>query len=660
MDRFQKPTKEVIERVEKIRNVIDDLRYRYHVLDDPTVTDAHYDGLMRELVGYEAEYPELQSPDSPSQRVGGEPLKKFTQVQHIVPMLSLNDAFDPIEVQQWENRIKRLAPKATFEYYAEIKMDGLAISLVYENGSLVCAATRGDGYTGEDVTNTIKTIRAIPLKLRETDKTKAYLQGRIEVRGEVYMPKKAFEALNKDREKQGKPLFANPRNASAGSVRQLNPKITASRNLEFMAYQVILPKSLEKHHQEHELAQELGFSADHHNKLCKNIDAVIEFWTKFEKKRDGLPYQIDGLVVGVNDNDLRGRLGVVGKAPRGAIAFKWAAEEATTIIEDIVPQVGRTGSLTPVAHLKPVVVAGSTVSRATLHNQDIIDAKDIRIGDTVVIRKAGDVIPEVVKVLPELRPKDAQPYKLPDTVENFSFTVRKRQIEHFVSRSAFDIEGVGPSLIERFLEEGLIGDAADLFDLKEGDLQELDRFGELSAKNVVSGIQNRKAIAFDRFIYALGILNVGIETARELTRRFKTIHNLMDASLEDLQAIKDIGPITAQSIYNFFEKNKNREFVEKLLAKGVTIDYRQTDTKERDGVTGKTFVFTGGLEHGSREQAKELVRSFGGDVSESVSKLTDYVVVGEDPGSKYDKALKLGVTVLTEADFVKLVPEFKH
>lgn len=654
-----KAPKDILERVGKLRKVIDDLRYRYHVLDDPEVTDADYDSLMRELVGYEEAYPELRTPDSPSQRVGGEPLKKFGQITHQVPMISLTDAFDEEEMQQWENRMKRVIPRGDYSYYAEIKMDGLALSLVYQDGVLQQAATRGDGYTGEDVTNNVKTIRAIPLKLRETAKTKPYLAGRVEVRGEVYMPKKAFEALNEERQKQNQPLFANPRNSAAGSVRQLDPKITASRKLEFMAYQVILPQPLEKHHQEHELAQEMGFAADGHNKLCANLGEVVEYWYELEKKRPKLAYQVDGLVVGVDNNKLRRDLGVVGKSPRGVIAFKWAAEEATTVVEDILASVGRTGSITPVAKLRPVLVAGSTVSRATLHNQDIITQKDIRVGDTVVIRKAGDVIPEVVKVIKELRPKNTVPYKVPKTVDNFSYTVRKRQIEHFVSKPAFDMEGIGPNLVERFLDEGLITDAADLFELKEGDLKELDRFGELSAKNIVNTIQEHKTVTFDRFIYSLGILNVGTETARDLTGHFKTIHDLMEAPLEDLQKIKDIGPITAKSIYNFFNEKKNRAFVHALLRKGVKIEYMEKKIKTRDGVTGKTFVFTGALEHGSREQAKELVRQFGGEPSESVSKNTDYVVVGDDPGSKYDKAQKLGVKILSEAEFVKLVPEFK-
>ncbi len=654
--------KNIIDRVTKLRKVIDDLRYRYHVLDDPTVTDADYDSLMRELVQYEEQYPELRTPDSPSQRVGGQPLKKFGQVQHATPMMSLTDAFDEEELKQWETRIKKLVPTGDFTYYAEVKMDGLALSLVYEDGLLVQAATRGDGYVGEDVTNNIKTIRAIPLRLRETAKTKPSLKGRVEIRGEVYMPKKAFEKLNEERQQKNLPLFANPRNASAGSIRQLNPNITASRQLEFMAYQLLVSNQLEhcpKHHLEHALAQELGFAADHHNKLCSNLDEVINYWHDFAQQRPKLPYQIDGLVVGVDDNRLRQQLGAVGKAPRGAIAFKWPAEEATTVVEDIVASVGRTGNLTPVAHLRPVLVAGSTVSRATLHNQDIINDKDIRIGDTVVIRKAGDVIPEVVKVITDLRPQGTKPYHLPDTVENFSFTVRKRQIQHFVSKAAFDMEGLGPRLIERFLEEGLINDASDLFELKEGDLKELDRFGELSAKNIITTIENHKIVSFDRFIYALGILNVGSETAHDLSQHFRTIDVLMGAKLEDLEQITDIGPITAKSIYNFFEKKKNRDFIQDLLRKGVVIDYKQVETKEREGITGKTFVFTGTLENGSREHAWELVRQLGGEISESVSRNTDYVVVGAEPGSKAEKAEKLGVKILEEDDFVKLVPEFK-
>ncbi len=681
----------LLDRVHKLRTHIDELRYRYHVLDDPTVTDAEFDSLMRELVGYETEYPELQSPDSPSQRVGGEPLKKFTQVTHTYPMLSLNDAFNEDELRQWETRMKRIVPRSDYAYYTEVKMDGLAISLIYEDGILTTAATRGDGYTGEDVTQNIKTIRAIPLRLRVTPQTKSYLSGVVEVRGEVYMPKKAFETLNKERAEQNQPLFANPRNASAGAIRQLDSKITANRKLEFMAYQVILPKPLVKHHEEHELAQELGFASNGHNRLCHSLEDVIDYWHHFEKQRTKLPYQIDGLVVGVDNTRLKQELGVVGKSPRGMVAFKWPAEEVTTVIEEISVNVGRTGALTPVAHLRPVEVAGSTVSRATLHNQDEIERKDIRLGDTVVVRKAGDVIPEVVKVIPELRPKDSRPYVMPThcpvcnspvirkegeavarCTNTDCFSVQRRQLEHFVGKAAFDMDGLGPKILDRFIEEGLIKNFADLFDLKLGDVQGLERFGEKSASNIIQTIQSHKTVTLSRFLYALGIRNVGLETANDMaafsTKQFpkvKTINqghqggNFMRAltktTLEEWNSIRDVGPIVAQSIYAFFQNDKQIQFIRDLLDKGVTITLPEKRMKQKDGVTGKTFVFTGTLENLTRDDAKEMARSCGAEISESVSKKTDYVVAGDDPGSKLTKAEQLGVKVLSEQDFLALI-----
>ncbi len=708
------------ERVLKLRKVIDDLRYRYHVLDDPTVTDADYDSLMRELVDYENQYPELRTPDSPSQRVGGKPLEKFGQVIHQYPMLSLTDAFDESELRAWDIRMKKLVPNGEFEYYVEVKVDGLALSLVYEDGLLQTGATRGDGYTGEDVTNNIKTIRAIPLKLRipelssltgaqqqdrgsndgrdsraealplsiGNDKKKAddVLKGRVEIRGEVYMPRKAFEQLNKERAAQDLPLFANPRNASAGSIRQLDPRITASRQLEFIAYQVIIGKpdaqtALPKHHEEHDLAVALGFASNPHNKLVKTINEVLTYWQSFEKERAKLPYQIDGMVVGVDDTRLKRELGVVGKAPRGMIALKWPAEEVTTEVLDIIVQVGRTGTLTPVAVLKPVTVAGTTVSRATLHNQDEIDRKDIRVGDTVVIRKAGDIIPEVVKIIVDLRPAGAKPYQIPDSCpichspvirkegeaaarcSNPScFSVQRRRLEHFVGKAAFDMEGLGPKILDRFIEEGLIKDFAGLFDLKQGDVEGLERFGEKSAANIIQTIQSHKNITLAKFIYALGIRNVGIETANDMADYLANSkattdlpETLQSITKEEWNGIRDIGPVVAASIYDYFQQQEHTDFIRELLAKGVTIALPETRKASKEGVTGKSFVFTGGLATMTRDEAKEKARALGAEISESVSKKTGYVVVGAEPGSKYEKALQLGVKVLTEDEFKALI-----
>ncbi len=689
------------ERVTKLRQVIDDLRYKYHVVDDPTVTDADYDSLMRELVAFEAQYPSLQTPDSPSHRVGGRPLDKFTQVTHQYPMLSLNDAFDEGELRSWDIRLKKLVPDGPYDYYVEVKIDGLAISLVYIGGSLQTASTRGDGYTGEDVTNNIKTIRAIPLRLRMSrgdigENKGVDLKGRIEIRGEVYMPRSAFESLNKERAQQGLPLFANPRNASAGSIRQLDPAVTASRNLDFVAYQVIIGEpenqvGLSKHHEEHDLAMELGFASNPHNKLVQSIDEVLVYWHAFEKQRAKLPYQIDGMVVGVDDMRLKRELGVVGKAPRGMVALKWPAEEVTTEMLDIIIQVGRTGTLTPVAVLKPVTVAGTTVSRATLHNQDEIDRKDIRIGDTVVIRKAGDIIPEVVKVIPDLRPADTKSYQIPNICpicnspvvrkegeaaarcSNAScFSVQRKGLEHFVGKAAFDMDGLGPKILDRFIEEGFIKDFADLFDLKQGDIEGLERFGEKSAANVIQTIQSHKKITLAKFIYALGIRNVGIETANDLASYIagklqETRHNnqtnsnqqlteiLSIATKEEWNGIRDIGPVVAGSIYKYFQEKEHIEFIRELLDKGVMIELPMARVASKEGVTGKIFVFTGGLETMTRDEAKEKARVLGAQISESVSKKTDYLVVGSDAGRKHEKALQLGVKVLSEADFIQLI-----
>ncbi len=684
----QKPTRAISERVTQLRQVIDDLRYRYHVLDDPQVTDTDYDSLMRELVSYEEKYPELRTSDSPSQRIGGTPLKKFAQVSHAYPMLSLTDAFNEEELRSWESRMKRLVANGNYQYYTEVKIDGLAIALTYKDGLLVTGATRGDGYVGEDVTHNIKTIRAIPLSLRETAKVDR--KQRIEIRGEMYMPRKAFERLNKERAEQNLPLFANPRNASAGSIRQLDPTITANRQLEFMAYQVLIgepdqPKRLAYHHDEHDLAVELGFASNRYNRLCQNLDEVLDFWREFEKQRAHLPYQIDGLVVGVDDMKLRNELGVVGKAPRGMIALKWPAEEVATVIEDITVNVGRTGALTPVAHLRPVEVAGTTVSRATLHNQDEIERKDIRVGDTVIIRKAGDIIPEVVKVITELRPKETQPFQLPDhcpicqspvirkpgeavvrCTNSECFSVQRRRLEHFVSKAAFDMEGLGPKILDRFIDEGLIKSFADLFDLKQGDVEGLERFGEKSAANIIQTIQSHKQITLARFLYALGVRNVGYETAIDLadyiSRRLKKddlkqelITRLVETTTEEWQSIPDVGPVVAENIADYFQDKSHQQFLTELLDKGIEIELPKQQTAHKEGVTNKTFVFTGGMETMTRDEAKDKARALGAVVSESVSKKTDYVVVGSDPGSKYEKAMQLGVTVLDEPAYLKLV-----
>lgn len=663
-------------RMEKLRDVLADLSYAYYVLDDPKASDAEYDSLFHELVGLEKKYPDLVIHDSPTQRVGGEALKKFVTVAHTSPMMSLNDAFSEEEVKEWYARLGRIIKPQKIDasgYFCEIKMDGLAISLIYENGELVSGITRGDGKVGEDITNNVRTIKAIPYQLRHESKYYDLAKNkRIEIRGEIYLPKKSFEDLNREREKKGEALFANPRNAAAGSVRQLDPKITASRNLSFMAYALIGVET-KTHEEEHEIAKDLGLPTNINNHYAKKIEDIISIWHKWDKIREKLPYQIDGMVVNINDEKLFKEFGVVGKAPRGAIALKWPAEEVTTQLLEISVQVGRTGVLTPVAHLKPVVVAGSTVSRATLHNMDELEKKDIRIGDTVVLRKAGDVIPEVVRPIIELRTGKEEKFQMPKTCpmcggpverkdgeaayrcKNLKcFAVELRSLGHFVSKTAFDIDGLGPKILEKLMSEGLVKNPADLFTLKVGDLEPLERFAEQSAKNVIESIDQSKAITFSRFIYALGIRNVGEQTAIDLAEKFRSIEKLESASLDEINAIYDIGPIVAKSIYQYFQAKHNLDFVHDLIKNGVKIK-SEPKVEKKEGVAGKTFVFTGGLENMTRDEAKALVRKFGGEISESVSKKTDYVVAGEEAGSKLEKADKLGVRVISEDQFLKLI-----
>ncbi len=659
-------------RIEKLRKYIDDIRYRYHVLDDPTITDADYDSLMRELVQLESEFPDFADESSPSQKVGGKPLKKFENRKHQFPMISLNDAFDKTEMKEWYDKMARMIGEESIQksgYYCEIKMDGLAVSLVYEKGNLAYALTRGDGATGEDITNNIKTIRAIPMQLRDSEYSNI---DRIEIRGEIYMPIKSFNDLNKERGERREEPFANPRNAAAGSIRQLDPGVTASRNLDFMGYSLIgIPTK--KHEEEHQLIQKLGLPTNKNNEFCPDLDHLFGLWDKWEKLRPKLPYQIDGMVVNISDENLFQELGVVGKSPRGAIAYKWPAEEVTTVVLDIQVQVGRTGALTPVAILKPTEVAGSTVSRATLHNADEIAKKDIRIGDTVVIRKAGDVIPEVIKPIKELRTGEEKIFKIPEKCpicggpvirlsdevayrcsNRKCFAVEFQALRHFVSKAAFDIDGLGPKIIEKLMNEGLIKNSADIFDLKLGDIEPLERFAEKSAQNLIESIQNAKKIDLARFIYALGIRNVGIETAIDLAARFGTLKNLGGASLEEISSVRDIGPVVAQSIFEYTHDQKNQELIHSLLQNGVQIIEIER-TRPKEGISGKTFVFTGGLGTMTREEAKNLVRKFGGNVSESVSGKTDFVVAGKEAGSKLEKAADLDVKVISEEDFNKLI-----
>ena len=675
------------QRAQKLRDEINDLRYRYHVLDDPAVTDEVYDSLTQELKAIEEQYPALLTSDSPTQRIGGEAVDKFRKVRHGSPMLSLGDAFSEAEMREWEERLQRLEPDRRWTYFCELKFDGLAISLVYERGVLRTAATRGDGATGEDVTQNIKTIRAVPLRLNlELRHTSSFSPAlvrtvdrmlkktpMIEVRGEALMSKEAFRRLNAEQEKKGGQIFANPRNGAAGAIRQLDPKISASRPLEWYAYQLVTDLGQSTHEEEHLICQMLGFKVHKESLAAKNLQEVFGFHDGVRKKREKLPFEVDGVVAQVNENPIKERFGVVGKAPRGAIAFKFPGKKATTSVEDIIVQVGRTGKLTPVALLKPVQVGGVTVGRATLHNLDEIERLGVKIGDTVVVKRAGDVIPDVEEVLIRLRTGKERIFHMPKTcpvcggvvkrtegevdfycMNPKCFVKTRRGIRHFTSRTAFDIEGAGPKIIEKFVDEGLITDASDLFDLKPGDIAALERFAEKSADNIHNAIQNSKEITLSRFIYALGIKHVGEQTAFDLAGHFGALDKLRRASLEELNAIENVGDVVAKSISEYFADRQNQKFVDRLLEKGIKIK-SPIASRQSQKLKGLKIVVTGTLASMSREEAKRAVLENGGDWVSSVSKNTDYVVVGENPGSKLTTAEKLEVKIIDEKEFLRLL-----
>jgi DNA ligase (NAD+) len=744
-------------RVKKLSDEINKRRYEYHVLDNPEISDEVFDSLMKELREIEEKYPDLRQPDSPTQRVGGKPLDKFQKVRHRVRQWSFDDVFDYEELKKWEEKVKRMIEKIKtspqsspfqgeeekrergggfeIEYVCEVKIDGLKIVLTYENGILVQAATRGDGVIGEDVTSNIKTIYSVPLKLN-------YPVDCVAV-GECWLSKSELERINKTRKKKGEALFANSRNAAAGSIRQLDPKIAASRRLDSFIYDLDyleiskienLPlwkrgtkgdlkgkisfsnPSVPSGHlpflkgeesdfpetqmEELELLKKLGFKVNEHHKLCKNVEEIQKFYEEWTDKKSKEDYGIDGVVIKINSVAIQKALGYTGKSPRWGVAYKFPAEKATTIIEDIKVQVGRTGALTPVAYLRPVLVDGSNVSRATLHNEDEIKRLDIKIGDTVVIRKAGDVIPEVVEVIKNLRtgkekkfhmPKicpicggevrrenlEVQPLSTKTTKRGWTskisaatyclnkkcFAVEKERVIHFVSKKGFNIDGLGEKIVEQFLSEGLISNVADIFELKKGDLEPLERFAEKSADNLVISIENSKKIELPKFLYALGIRHSGEETAVLIARNLEKLRSLGDIirdfpkiSVEKWTNIKGIGEKSAESLVEWFSDKNNIKLLEKMKNSGVELVRMDSGAARENGkLTGKTFVLTGELESFTRDEAKDMIRKAGGDVSSSVSKNTDYVVVGENPGSKYEKAKELGVKIIAEEEFKKLL-----
>ncbi len=662
--------KEARERYEKLKATINRYRYEYHVLDKEEISSQARDSLMRELAEIEKEYPEIVASDSPTQRIAGKPLPKFLKIRHKVPQWSFNDAFTPDDVRDFDARVKRmLKPKCGDvqpSYVCELKIDGLKIVYEYEKGILKTAATRGDGTIGEDVTQNIKTIESVPLSLqRPVD---------IIVEGEVWMSAKNLELLNKAQEKAGKQTFANPRNVAAGSIRQLDPSIAAERKLDVFIYDVAqtsekIPDTQAK---ELEYLRELGFKVNPHHKLVPDIEGAIKYWDEWKKKGRHQDYWIDGVVIKVNEREYQEALGYTGKAPRYTIAFKFPAEQASTVLEDIAFQVGRTGVVTPVAHLKPVSVAGSTVSRATLHNEDEIKRLDVRIGDTVIIQKAGDVIPDIVQVVKDLRPKNSKPFAWPThvaacggsgkieripgqaawrCVDKSSPERLRRTLAYFVSKKALDFDGVGEKVVETLHDNGFVQTFDDFFTLKEGDFLELEGFAELSAKKAVEAIQKAaKHVPLARLLTGLSIPNVGEETAYDIAEHFGTVDKIRNATKDELTSVNGIGEVVANSIVEWFGNKENAKMLDRLLAH-ITVARPE---KKSGKLTGKTFVFTGGLESMSREEAGERVRALGGDVSGTVSKKTSYVVSGDSSGSKLDKARKFGVTVLTEVEFLRL------
>ncbi|MDH5436178.1 MAG: NAD-dependent DNA ligase LigA [Gammaproteobacteria bacterium] len=668
--------KDIKKHVDELHSQIEYHNYRYYVLDDPEIPDAEYDRLLRELQLLEKEHPELVTPDSPTQRVGAQPLKSFGEVKHRLPMLSLDNAFDEQEVYDFDRRIREKLNLDEIEYMAEPKLDGLAVSLLYEKGVLKRAATRGDGMTGEDISLNARTIPSIPLRLLGTD-----FPDVLEVRGEVYMTKKGFEQLNaRARDKQEKE-FANPRNAAAGSLRQLDPRITATRPLEIACYSVGVVEGgsiPDRHSLILEKLRSWGMRVNSEIKTVKGVEACINYYQAMANKRADLPYEIDGIVYKVDSIEQQKKMGFVARAPRWAIAHKFPAQEEITVVNDIEIQVGRTGALTPVARLEPVAVGGVIVSNATLHNEDEIKRKDVRIGDTVIVRRAGDVIPEVVSVVMAKRAKGLRKFRMPTQCpvcksevekEEGEATVRcvaglycpaqrKEAIKHFASRRAMDIEGLGDKLVEQMVSEGLIKDIADLFSLKKEQIADMERMGEKSAENILQALEKSKSTTLARFLYSLGIREVGEATAQTLADEMGTLDAIQHATEEQLLELPDIGPIVAAHIVHFFSEKHNCDVIKKLQMSGV--HWQEGVTRaESDVLKGKTFVLTGTLSSMTRDEAKDRLHALGAKVTGSVSKKTSYVVAGIDPGSKFTKAGKLGVAILDENDFMKKLSDWE-
>ena len=664
--------RQIEERLRKLREEIEYHNYRYYVLDDPVISDVEFDSLMKELISLEDEHPELVTEDSPTQRVGALPITAFVQVVHRSPMMSLANTYSLQELKAFDVRVRKALPGETVEYVAELKIDGLAVSLTYEDGYFARGATRGDGTRGEDVTHNLKTIRSIPMRLRYGNPVT------VDVRGEVFMPGREFRKLNEERRLSGDALFANPRNAAAGSLRQMDPKITAARQLDIFAYGIgdVSGVTLTTQMEVLDFLGKSGFRVNPNVRLCQNIDEVMDYAKSWNEKREDIDYDIDGVVVKVNSLEQQARLGATARTPRWATAYKFPAKQGTTVVKDIIVQVGRTGALTPVALLEPVELAGSVVARATLHNEDIIRSKDIRIGDTVVVEKGGDIIPEVVKVITDKRTGNEREFRMPTTCPECGSDVIRAEGEvasrcageacpaqiregiiFFASRNAMDIEGMGPQLVSQLLQSGLIRGFDDIYSLRFEDLVELERMGEKSAQNLLDAIRNSKRRPLHRLINALGIRHVGERTARDLAVHFGSMDKLSEATYDELMSIPEVGPKVAESVVTFFKNTRNVEALRALQAQGVNMveDTRTLSSQKTNYFTGKTVVFTGALERFTRKEGEDAILASGGKASGSVGKNTDYVIAGKDPGSKYNKAKSLGVTVLTEEEFERML-----
>ncbi|HET7320467.1 MAG TPA: NAD-dependent DNA ligase LigA [Candidatus Saccharimonadales bacterium] len=667
--------KQAQDRIEKLRELINDYRYHYHVLDESIMSEAAADSLKHELSQLEDQYPELITPDSPTQRVAGAPLPGFTQVEHSTRMLSLSDVFDDNELRAWQERITKLVPGQSLEYFVDVKMDGFACALVYEDGIFARAITRGDGFVGEDVTANVRTLDSVPLRLRSAKGYEKFLKGRTEIRGEIVMYKKDFEKLNQQRAADGKPLFANPRNTAAGTIRQLDPKLVATRPLHFRGYDLLrdTPSDVPTNKYAYEALASLGFLVNREAPVFKKLDDVIRYANEWDHKRHDLVFNTDGLVIKVNDRPTYARLGVVGKAPRGAVAYKYAAEQATTKVKDIFISIGRTGVATPVAMLEPVVVAGSTVQMATLHNESEVQRKDIRVGDTVIVHKAGDIIPEVVEPLVKLRTGSEKPFVFPTHCPDCNTKLVKlkqedaawrcpndhcpsrswKRIEHYASKAALDIEGMGEKNVIALLNAGLIKDQADIYTLKAEAVMQLDRFAEVSANKLVNAVQAKKNPPLARFVYGLGIRHIGTQTAIDLANNFRSLQKLSEATIDELAQVEGVGDVVAEAVAEWFSEPRNQKLLDKFKEYGVW----PSSVKQVGGkLAGQNFVVTGHLDSMSRDEAAEHIRSQGGTFQSSVGKDTDYLVVGANVGaSKLAKAAKLGTKQINEQEFLKII-----